>query len=238
MSTAERLKILYVHGWESGPNGIKSQALQKKFDVYGKEQSVGAFNIFKKNSVISNIIKQQFLYIAGLIGSVFGTYYYLNNKKQDINKNKNKIYLYTSLISLFWFGTIWIKRDYIISKALKASINSSIIIQRNAILKHKPDILIGSSFGGAVIMYLLRKKIWNGPTILLAPGYTKVIRYIRYDIKNVSNSLNLMNINNYSNNKKILIIHGDKDSQIKLEDSVKLQSLNKEKMDLKVIHKW
>lgn len=31
-----------------------------------------------------------------------------------------------------------------------------------------PDLLVGSSFGGAVVVELLRRGIWRGPTLLLA----------------------------------------------------------------------
>ena len=31
-----------------------------------------------------------------------------------------------------------------------------------------PDVLVGSSFGGAVVVELLRRRLWRGPTLLLA----------------------------------------------------------------------
>ena len=48
MATPQKPKILYIHGWEGGPDGIKATALRKRFIVYGEEQFVGAF-AFKKN---------------------------------------------------------------------------------------------------------------------------------------------------------------------------------------------
>ena len=32
----------------------------------------------------------------------------------------------------------------------------------------KPDVLVGSSFGGAVVVALLQRGLWRGPTLLLA----------------------------------------------------------------------
>ena len=33
-----------------------------------------------------------------------------------------------------------------------------------------PHVLVGSSFGGAVVLALLQRGIWRGPTLLLAPA--------------------------------------------------------------------
>jgi predicted esterase YcpF (UPF0227 family) len=39
-----------------------------------------------------------------------------------------------------------------------------------AIYHFKPDIIVGSSFGGFIAMFLLQKQVWNGNAILLAPA--------------------------------------------------------------------
>jgi len=43
-----------------------------------------------------------------------------------------------------------------------------VISQAEAVAGFKPDVLVGSSFGGAVAVALLQRKLWNGPTLLLA----------------------------------------------------------------------
>lgn len=40
--------------------------------------------------------------------------------------------------------------------------------QRAELLAFRPDVLVGSSFGGAVAVELLRDGTWRGPTVLLA----------------------------------------------------------------------
>ncbi len=35
---------------------------------------------------------------------------------------------------------------------------------------YQPDVLVGSSFGGAVALVLLQRGLWRGPTLLLAPA--------------------------------------------------------------------
>lgn len=41
-------------------------------------------------------------------------------------------------------------------------------LQEAALNEFRPDILVGSSFGGAVAVALLNRGVWHGPTLLLA----------------------------------------------------------------------
>jgi alpha/beta superfamily hydrolase len=41
-------------------------------------------------------------------------------------------------------------------------------VQAATIASFKPDVLVGSSFGGAVAVALLQRGVWRGPTLLLA----------------------------------------------------------------------
>ena len=41
-------------------------------------------------------------------------------------------------------------------------------LQRDTLEEFRPDVLIGSSFGGAVAVELLQRGFWRGPTLLLA----------------------------------------------------------------------
>jgi predicted esterase len=43
-----------------------------------------------------------------------------------------------------------------------------VAVQRDAIASFRPDIVVGSSFGGAVAVALLQQSIWTGSTLLLA----------------------------------------------------------------------
>jgi len=42
--------------------------------------------------------------------------------------------------------------------------------QAAALAEFRPDVLVGSSFGGAVAVALLQRGLWRGPTLLLAPA--------------------------------------------------------------------
>jgi len=43
-------------------------------------------------------------------------------------------------------------------------------LQADALTRFRPDVLVGSSFGGAVGLALLQRGLWSGPTLLLAPA--------------------------------------------------------------------
>lgn len=43
-----------------------------------------------------------------------------------------------------------------------------VAVQAQASASFRPDVLVGSSFGGGVAVELLRRGLWSGPTLLLA----------------------------------------------------------------------
>ena len=45
---------------------------------------------------------------------------------------------------------------------------ASVEVQHRALAAFEPDVLVGSSFGGAVAVELLQQGRWSGPTLLLA----------------------------------------------------------------------
>jgi len=50
-----------------------------------------------------------------------------------------------------------------------------VALQGQVLETFRPDVLVGSSFGGAVAVALLRRGLWRGPTLLLAQAA------LRYD---------------------------------------------------------
>lgn len=45
---------------------------------------------------------------------------------------------------------------------------SCVALHAGTLARFQPDVLVGSSFGGAVAVALLQRKLWRGPTLLLA----------------------------------------------------------------------
>ncbi|GBD26370.1 hypothetical protein HRbin30_01702 [bacterium HR30] len=66
----------------------------------------------------------------------------------------------------------------------------------------QPDVLVGSSFGGAVAVALLHRKAWAGPTLLLAPAV------FHYDVPRF-----------LPEGVPVWIVHGLRDTVVRIEDS-------------------
>lgn len=49
-----------------------------------------------------------------------------------------------------------------------------VALQASELARFQPDVLIGSSFGGAVALELLRRGLWRGPTLLIAQAGVKL----------------------------------------------------------------
>lgn len=69
------------------------------------------------------------------------------------------------------------------------------------------DVVVGSSFGGALVTELLRSGDWNGPTLLLCPGWKL---FPCGDIAGLAPA------------GKVVIVHGDQDTVVPLEHSQEL----------------
>jgi hypothetical protein len=79
---------------------------------------------------------------------------------------------------------------------------ASLQVQHAAIQAQAPDVLVGSSFGGAVAVALLQRELWRGPTLLLAPA-----------VKHFGLAVRL------PENVRVVIVHGTRDDVVDIETS-------------------
>ena len=86
-----------------------------------------------------------------------------------------------------------------------SNLERAIETQAQAIRDRKPDVLVGSSFGGAIAVALLDRGAYRGPTVLLAPAAAKL---------GVRSELPL--------GVAVTIAHGVKDDVVPFDDSVAL----------------
>lgn len=77
--------------------------------------------------------------------------------------------------------------------------------QKEAIRSFQPDVVVGSSFGGAVLVELLRQGAWTGPTLLLAQAALKFNPEARL-VEGV----------------RVLLVHGSSDDVVPPEHSRRL----------------
>ena len=82
-------------------------------------------------------------------------------------------------------------------------------IAKKAVLSHKPDLIIGSSFGGGITMALMQSNIHKGKAILLAPAGVK------YGLPTLIPQGN-----------QVVIIHDPTDDIVPFADSVRISEDN------------
>ena len=79
---------------------------------------------------------------------------------------------------------------------------SCVELQAATLASFRPDVLVGSSFGGAVAVALLQRGLWRGPTLLLAQAA------LRYGLPP-----------RLPEGIRVWLVHGQRDDVIDIEDS-------------------
>jgi pimeloyl-ACP methyl ester carboxylesterase len=74
--------------------------------------------------------------------------------------------------------------------------------QARALTALPPDVVVGSSFGGAIAVELLHRGVWAGPTVLLAQAAQKLGR-----------------IATLPEGVRVILVHGVRDTVVPIEDS-------------------
>jgi predicted alpha/beta hydrolase family esterase len=157
-------RILFIHGLESRANGSKTVSLrQQGFDVRAYEMHMGVTQLSRRNSVLRSALRlPEVLFVGGSLSMGLLTSWRSSSSRSALGG---------ALIGAGWLYT---RRSAIMSQALRKSLEACVEIQRDAITREQPDIVVGSSWGGAVAVELMRAGIWRGPTVLLAPAVHRV----------------------------------------------------------------
>ena len=145
-----------------------------------------------------------------------------------------------SLLRAVLFGLVqpwrWTK---LFSSSAHDVLENCVNIQEQAIEEFKPDVVIGSSWGGAVATLCLSRGIWGGPTILLAPALARVLEkfgdtppHLCYE--SVIDSLKKKRSGGRCG--KVLIVHGTEDKTIPIDDSLRMASSGIESMECLEVH--
>jgi hypothetical protein len=73
-------------------------------------------------------------------------------------------------------AALFASRHALIAGAVSAAYEASLGVARTALLRHKPDVVVGFSWGGALALDLVHNGgPWQGPTVLLAPAHEKLL---------------------------------------------------------------
>ena len=82
---------------------------------------------------------------------------------------------------------------------------SCVAVHETELASFRPDVLVGSSFGGAVAVELLHRGAWTGPTVLLAQA-----------------AFRMGSRRGLPDNRVVWIVHGTQDEVVDIEDSRRL----------------
>jgi hypothetical protein len=206
-------KILFLHGLEAGLNGNKSNYLRKEFpNCTTPDFQVSKFKIWLKNSFLRNILTSKIFLLSTssiLLASIF------------ICMKFNLLFFGISFGFISFFLFLILAKNSLIRNAVKKSMENNIQLSKDEIIKNKPDVIIGSSWGAAVLVNLIERDIWKGNSIMIAPAYYSVNKVIFNNNKNEIYKFNFSKINNISNDfiGKIIVYHSKEDTLIPFRDS-------------------
>lgn len=141
--------VLFVHGLESGPRGQKSLALEQAgFTVVAGQMPCGRRAAVRDPLVIGLVVLALGLLFAASSRGAIGF-----------------------LICVMSFAALG---RFVSRTLMRRMFRRSVAVQRALLATHPIDVVLGSSFGGAVALELLASGAWKGPTVLLCPAHRLV----------------------------------------------------------------
>ena len=147
--------VLFAHGLESGPHGRKVRLLTEAgFTVVADRMPCGTPAVLQDPVVLVAAAATAAAVIA--VARLGGA-------------------LWLSLAVIVAVVTAPIARAALARRVLRRSV----AVQRRALARHRVDVVVGSSFGGAVALELVRSGAWTGPTVLLCPAHCLVAHRAR-----------------------------------------------------------
>lgn len=157
-------RVMFIHGLEGHPEGSKVVMLREQgLEVHAADMHMSLWRLDKHNSVLRNLLRVRELQLMGA-GVLLGL-------GAGVAWSQAGLVLATLLAAGAWSA---LRREAWVTAAIRRSFDRCVEIQARAVVEYEPDLIVGSSWGGAVTAELLIRGVWSGPTILLAPAIRKV----------------------------------------------------------------
>lgn len=197
------IRVHFVHGLEGHGRGSKVLALESQgFEVRAPEMHMSLWGLRKHNSMARNLLRlPETRAVAGLS---------LAGLASGLRRRSGARLLASLALPAGWFA---LRKRALASAALRRSYEACLHIQREALSEGRPDVLVGSSWGGAIAIDLLREGTWGGPTVLLAPAWARVQAWT-----GVPSSPGL----HPGDGDGVVLFHDPSDEVVPLQDSVRL----------------
>lgn len=138
--------VLFIHGLESGPRGKKAVALEAAgFTVSSGQMPCSRRAILSDPAVIALMVAALGILIAASMQGVLGF-----------------------MITVIAYAVLMRFVQPILTRRM---FRRSVAVQLALLGANQIDVVVGSSFGGAVAVELLSSGAWKGPTVLLCPAH-------------------------------------------------------------------
>ncbi|RAL20077.1 hypothetical protein DL240_18780 [Lujinxingia litoralis] len=162
---------MFVHGLESGPSGEKVQGLRAQgLEVVAADMQMSLKRLDRCNSVSRNLLRTPEVQAAGVVSAAL----------VGLGLGRRSVWpvgLAGVALGAWWSG----RGEALTRQAIMASYRRCVEVQREAIARFEPDVVLGSSWGGAITLELMLRGHWQGPAVLLAPAFHKVHRAMGLD---------------------------------------------------------
>jgi hypothetical protein len=189
-----KMRILYMHGL--GTSGITSKYLRDTYpEICIPDMETGYYNLRDNNSILRSIFKT-YIFWMFMMTSIYFTYQY------------KWIGFFFSVFQGF------VMKDFIIKQGVRKAFYNCKAIQEEVVKEFKPDLIIGSSWGGAILSTLILEGTWTGDALLFAPAF--------YKVNAICNIFKSIKKDNTDNQSRIQIIQAYEDEMIPLEDPFRL----------------
>ncbi|WP_224360529.1 alpha/beta hydrolase [Hyalangium versicolor] len=202
------IRVLFIHGLESHPQGSKVRILREQgFDVVAPDMQMAVLQFKRRNSVLRQLLRLPETWLAGVVIGISSVLCIVGSSVLGLTA--------TILLGLIWGA---VRGRALVAKAFARSFAACVEVQRAAVQREKPEIIVGSSWGGAIAAELIIRGEWSGPTVLLAPAILKASEWMgRLDSTDKMESIRAR-----STQVPIVVFHDPSDDTVPHQDSVEL----------------
>ncbi|MFZ5442510.1 MAG: alpha/beta hydrolase family protein [Myxococcota bacterium] len=176
--------VLFVHGLESGPRGRKALALEQ-----AGFQVVAAKMPCSRRDVLADPVTLAVLAFAALAVAAF-------------------VAKLGALGFVLGVMSVFLAQRFVRPQLTRRVFRRSVAVQAQLLAREKVDVVVGSSFGGAVALELLRTAKWAGPTVLLCPAQRRVAARAWWPSPTLPATAS-----------RVLVVHARQDETVPLADS-------------------
>ncbi|WNG16124.1 hypothetical protein [Cystobacter fuscus] len=200
--------MLFIHGLESHPQGSKVRLLREQgFDVVAPDMQMAVLRFKKRNSVVRQLLRVPETWLASAGIGILLVLCIVGSSARGL--------IATILLGLLWGA---VRGRALVAKAFTRSFAACVEVQRAAVRHEKPDVVVGSSWGGAIAAELIILGEWSGPTLLLAPAVLKACEWMGQ----TDSADKLARIRARSMQLPIVVFHDPSDETVPHQHSVEL----------------